>query len=153
MPIIKTENPGSYADELNKILKANNLPSIIIPDSQKIYNITPEQQTETSTQTPTIKARQDIKERRDSIGKGSVREGATNTACEAEEMGKLWKAKDIRLKLYTTKERGWPQNFGYNDLKEGLQNNSYKWTYEDINYSEEQVLYAVVEGNIKLKEC
>ena len=68
-------------------------------------------------------------------------------------MEKVWKAKDIGLKLYTTKERGWPQNFGYNDLKEGLQNNSYKWTYEDINYSEEQVLYAVVEGNIKLKEC
>ncbi|MFV0503604.1 MAG: hypothetical protein ACK5LT_06510, partial [Lachnospirales bacterium] len=33
------------------------------------------------------------------------------------------------------------------------QNNTYKWTYEDNTYPEEQVLDAIVEGNIRLKEC
>ena len=66
-----------------------------------------------------------------------------------------WKAKDIGLKLFTTEEKGWPQktHFGYKDLKDGLVNKTYKWTFDDTNYSEEEVFEAIVEGNIRLIDC
>ena len=59
------------------------------------------------------------------------------------------------MKLFTNKERGWPKQklFGYKDLKEGLQNDIYKWTYEDKTYSEDIVFNAIVEGKIRLYDC
>ena len=53
------------------------------------------------------------------------------------------------------KKKGWPQksHFGYRELKEGLEQHTYKWTYEDINYPEETVFDAIVEGNIRLIKC
>ena len=151
------EKPGSYSDELNKILQANNLPSIIVPDtpnSQDILHITPQTQ-HTQIKTKTFKIKKDSKERRDSISKGSDAEGATGISCETEEIEEVWNAQDIGLKLYTSKERGWPQGktFGNKDLEDGFKNNIYKWTYDDNTYTEEEIFTAVVQGNIRLKNC
>ena len=153
-----SENPGSYANELNKVLIANNLPTIIIPDipdSQKIYNITPETQTPTSPQTPQIKLRKQSKERRDYASKENESEGATSKVCEKIIMKDVWEAKDIGLQLFTTKERGWPQGktFGYDNLKKCLEDHTYKWTYEDSTYPEEKIYDAIVDESIRLKDC
>ncbi len=58
------ESPGCNVDELNKILKANQLRTIIIPDtpdSQHIYTNTTEQQIKTTSEVPQVKPRREKK--------------------------------------------------------------------------------------------
>ena len=151
------EKPGSYAEELNKVLKANHLPTIIIPDSpnsQDICTNTTDEQISSITEAPQARPRRERNGRKNSVGNVEIREGATSTVNEIEvEEGIM--AKDIGLKFYTTKERGWPQTirFTIKDLIDGTINNTYKFSYENKNYSEEEIFQAVQDGQIILKDC
>ncbi len=106
-------NPGCYAEQLNKILKANNRASIIIPDtpdSQQMYTNATEQQIKTTTNVPQVKPRKEIRVRKDSVGNLRDEGAVPNTDNEAEERDETIMAKDIDLKFYTNEERGWPKN-------------------------------------------
>ncbi len=66
----------------------------------------------------------------------------------------LPKESEIGLKFYTTQEKGCPQdNFTVDDLLQGIKHNKYKWTYDNVIYTEEQILEGIKDGSIKLKDC
>ncbi len=83
------ENPGKYSEELNKILEANQLPTIII-----LENSNPNKEAaEITPQNNITMARESVQA---TLGKKDTKEQAT----EAKEKG---------LTFFTTKERGWPK--------------------------------------------
>ncbi len=104
------ENPGTYEEELNKILTLNKLPSIKIPsnpNSKKILSKTSKQPEDKPVEAPHAKPRK-YRERRNSTR--SVKE-ANNEEIEKElvEMEQELlpnDSKEIGLKIYTTEERG-----------------------------------------------
>ncbi len=149
--------PGCYAEELNKILKANNLPTIVIPDtpdSQNMYTNATEQEIQNTTNAPQVKPRKERLVRRESVGNLRDEGAVANTDTETEERDETIKARDIGLKFYTNEERSWPKNkFTRNDLKEGILSNKYKFTYEDSTWTEEQIFDGIFERQIILQDC
>ncbi len=151
------ESPGCYAEELNKILKAKQLPTIIIPetpDSRHIYTNTSEQQVKNTTEIPQVKPRKERKGMKEVDGKIKEKGAVGNNENDTEQMEEAITPKDIGLKFYSNKERGWPQSrFNVRDLKEEIQSNKYKFTHENNAFQEEHILQAIEDGQILLKDC
>ncbi len=137
------EKPGTYKYELNRILKANNLPSIVIPDDTDIAsdNINAQQAAgamttdvsskEPETQIPTPA------ERKQSIPETSK--------------GKILDPGELGLELHTTKEKGCPLNFTTKALIKRIQSNTYKFKYNDSKCPEELILKKIGKGEINLQ--
>ncbi len=147
-------NPGTYSQELNKVLTANNLPNIIIPYSVNL-NINPN--TQKSHTGPQAQAMPYPKPR--SIGKSN---DAQNTQSdENEERKKETEGEDvldsteIGLHVYTTKEQGWPKaNFTIDKLVHNLRNNKFKFTYDDYSMDDERLFTLMLTNKIVYKdEC
>ncbi len=167
------ENPGSYGEELNKILTANNLPNIIIPDCPKsdtLLTVTSDQRKQKADEVMPTEIQQEPEEqsvkqklrirsrkpRKDSTSKQTESETSDvdneNTAKGTDSVTKT--AKEVGLNLYTPQERGWPEKeFTVESLVTGLRKNTYKYTYDNKNYNEEEVLQMILTGNIKLRNC
>ncbi len=146
------ESPGSYAEELNKILTLNNLPNIVVPATN-----THSKPTHPTTQTinaPETKPRR-IRERRDTERKEI--EGAASLNNEIEQMEEQLlpkKDKEIGLQVFTPESRGWPRkNFTLEELVRGFNNQTYKYTYTDSKYTEEQVMDMIRNGDITMHTC
>ena len=140
---LKTKKrPGSYADELNKVLSVNNLPNIIIPEESVEQHMGAASLEPVQVQTP--KQAQSLS-RQSSVSNISV-------SSEAASSKKL-KATDLGLKFYTTKTKGWPQNFSTVELVKGIKSKQQKWTYTNTKYDEEQILHKTEKGEIILTNC
>ncbi len=144
------ENPGSYEDELNKILKINNLPSIKIPEtpnSHKILSLQSQQQTQNTI--GTIQKKQYTQKTKEVAAKhdryNEEKDDEIDSELESMEKEILCKdAREIGLKIFTSKERGWPSDrFTTTDLLQGTEHNRYKWSYKDAKYSEEEILEMI----------
>ena len=137
------KKPGSYNYEFNRILKANNLPTIIIPpdEPEPTPNNTQTQQDEgamavdiTDPEPPT------------QIKTSKI----TRTKSTESLLGKVIDAEEIGLEFYTTKERGWPKNLSPADLISGIQAKKYKGKYTDNKLTEDQILRKTRRGEINL---
>ncbi len=84
-------------------------------------------------------------------------EGAVAINKEIEQMEEQLlpkEDKDIGLKIYTSESRGWlKKNFTFEELIQGINNHSYKYTYTDNTYTDELVLNVIGNGNITLHTC
>ncbi len=128
------EKPGSYTNELNKVLKANNLPDIIIPDEAEDNT---EQMDDGANGLNTTENLEPIIQkirisRHSSTGNLSVSQVATPA--------KKLEACELGLQFYTTKSKGWPSNFSTEDLINDIRSNKVKWKYTNNKYTEEQIL-------------
>ena len=141
------QKPGTYAKELNKILKENKLPSVIIPDEPDVTAEQPEaaatsqyktQQPESTAQTPSIS-------RQSSSSDLSVKQKTTTDS-------KL-NSKDLGLEFYTIKEKGWPQNYTTDKLIKDIRSNDVKYRYTNNKFTEEEILRKTERGEIKLSNC
>ncbi len=143
------ENPGTYAEEVNKIMAANNLPTMIIPDmpdSTKIFNLAGEAERRSRSQG----RKRSISKKKENIEEMSL----YTEISEAEKTETPMEAKDIDLHIYTSKETGWPKkNITAEDLVKGFQHNKYKYTYRDHKYTENQIINMIKNKEITLKEC
>lgn len=147
------ENPGCYSEELNKILKANNLPNIIIPEETSPDQVEDVQVREMAP--PPIKERKVKGAEKESVGRKDTEEKDIET-----EIGKLeqliypLEAKNIGLQFFTSRDRGWPErNFTVKDLIQGMRQNKFKWTYNESKFSEEKIMDMIIKEEIDLNNC
>ena len=71
---------------------------------------------------------------------------------EREEDVVDWK--DLGLKLYTTKEMGWPvENYTVKDLVSDLRSDIYKFTLEEERLNEDDIYKMILAYTIILKGC
>ncbi len=107
---IRKGQDHNYEVELNKVLKANNLPSITIPNenlAQSVEGAMSLPLAHEVTSTP-----QQGLSRQSSLSNLTARgEGATSKKLKACVLG---------LKFYTTKTSEWPSNFSTEDLVKGI---------------------------------
>ena len=62
--------------------------------------------------------------------------------------------KDLGLKLYTTKEMGWPVgNYTVKDLVSDLRSDIYKFTLEEERLNEDDIYKMILAYTIILKGC
>ncbi len=122
------KKPSTYKYELNKVLKANNLPTIIIPDEVEAVGATATDETEILLKTKQVTPKLPRQ---------------NSSVCKLD-------SKDLGLQFYTTKDRGWPKTLPNAELVTGIQNKKYKWKYTDEKYTEEQILKKIGRGEIIL---
>ena len=120
------ETPGTYAEELNKVLTANKLPSIIIPEtteSTEIRDNAEGNERSKSKSRSRSKCRKTSKPRKN----GNEEEITIDQEIEEAVRDKTPKeAMDIDLQFYTPKDIGWPpKNFNAQGLLSGIQQNKY----------------------------
>ncbi|MPC84372.1 hypothetical protein E2C01_079110 [Portunus trituberculatus] len=149
-------NPGSYNDELNKLLKLNNLPSIILPPnppSKSIMN--PKADHEIIT-----KEVQVANEPEEETEIEEIEEEAEETLLSTQATGKLKlpqptpspkiQGKNIGLKLITKRTAGWPEDLDPAELKNDIKKGIYKFTYTSTAYSDEEILSLIAMDKINL---
>ncbi len=138
------ERPGSYASELSKILRANNLPNIIIPEDTDLYtqqmNLQPDVGA-TSQATAQLKPKPSVRK--------LSNQGALNTSHDSLSIMNI-DAKDLGLEFYTSKDNGRPENFSTEELVKGIFSNKYKFTNK--RFTEEQVLKKTQRGEINISD-
>lgn len=128
---LNTANPGCYKEELNKGLKANNLPTIktpTIPNSKKVLKaLMPE-------------AEQKEEENREIV--------ITQEEQTLEE-------KEIGLKIFTSRTTGWPKTtITPKHITEGIRKGTYKYTYTYPNIDENEMLKLLTKSCINInREC
>ena len=150
------ENPGTYATKLNKILTANNLPNLIIPDPSETSNTVIEDEQE-SQAIALAKDPVTLPRRKKSTSKaGRETESDMSDAeyREHENAEETIEAKAIDLQLYTTEEKKWPaKTFTLKSLVNDLQSNKYKFTYKDSRLTKEQIYDMLLNNKIILRGC
>ena len=148
-------NPGTYAEELNKTLTLNGLPNIKIPGDDDPGNTNTNNIQIPSTNP--INTSQNVQEsNKEEAAPNNKQLGNMEEQLQPnmEEQIQPKEAKDIGLKLFTTNDRGWPRtNFTRVDLINGIYKKIYKWTFEDANYTDNHILKLITEGSIKLNDC
>ncbi len=134
-------NPGTYKYELNRVLKANNLPTIIIPDDENETNEGITQKQTSSTQN---------KAQTEPTNTSNLKQVQSTDSLPGENI----EPEEIGLELYTSKEKGWPKNISITELITGLQQKVYKGKYSDSKLTEDQVMRKIRRNEINLnKNC
>ncbi len=139
------QNPGTYSYELNKVLKANSLPTIIIPDdSDKTTGSLYTEQSIGAISTDVESVESEIRATTPNLSRQSSSESMKEKKLDSTAIG---------LEFYTIREKGWPKNCTTEDIVKGIQNNKFKFRYTDNKFSEEQILRKTRKGEIKLSNC
>ena len=155
---LNSVNPGTFNIELQKLYKANNLPTIIIPEdppSKLILNLNQQAQTNTNSQKNTQtqpRHRQATQQQSNNTAPEPERE---NTQRE-EEIPALEQLKgtEIGLQIITKKSEGWPREIlNIRTLKKGMENGLYKWRYTNTAYSEQEIYHYICNNEISLNNC
>ena len=101
--VMNMAEPGTYAIELNKILKLNNLPCINAPQnppSKKIF-------------TTVTQIEEDNKQEEENIEENEAEEQVTENEDrimkKTDQTKQILKGKNIGLMIYTPKSTGWPK--------------------------------------------
>ncbi len=140
-------NPGTYSDELNKVLTANNLPNIIIPNFNQS-----QQQSHTPSQVQAVPAAQP-RSRGVPIKTQRAQNETEVEKTQQETVKDILEADEIGLHIYTTKEQGWPKgDFTIDKLVYNLRNNKYKFTYDDYSLDDEKLFNLMLTNKIKYKD-
>ncbi|MPC42883.1 hypothetical protein E2C01_036514 [Portunus trituberculatus] len=137
-------NPGSYNDELNKVFKLNNLPSINLPlnpPSKNILSLTAECKTNTNEDQVASEPDEEleeeieveeIEENEDSLSTTQAREKIKPP--QPTPTPKI-QGKNIGLKLITKRTAGWPDELEPTELKNSIKKGIYKFTYTSTAYT------------------
>ena len=143
------QNPGTYAMELNRTLKANNLPTIIIPEDletndSQVYTTQQTGATASEVTQTAVPEKEKVKptaSRRNSIGTPQQ----SNESTTYESTTHKITAAELGLEFYTPMSKRWPKNFSTTALTEEIRKGKIKWKYTNENYTE--------KGEILLTGC
>ena len=155
--LINIAKPGSYNTEMNKVLKLNNLPAIILPDNPpsseiitkaKIINESPEENVEVNTmeeeEIMTVNKNTKEKEAED-INRSEIEKIPQLEQINGAELG---------LNIVTSESEGWPKTtLTAKHITKGLLQCKYKWIYTNNKYSEGELLRLLNNNEINLNNC
>ena len=148
-------NPGTFNAELQKLYKANGLPTIIIPEdppSRQILNLNSQIDYTGKTQVLEPTEATPANQNMNPNGKHRQPESSTN-----EEMPTLEQidGRSVGLQIITKSSTGWPQNesLSLRRLKEGLEKGTYKWTYSNNSYPEAELYQNIINNEVNFESC
>lgn len=62
-------------------------------------------------------------------------------------------SKQIGLKIYTAKSKGWPRVITKGRILEGIEDGTYKWSYQHTELNEHEVMGKLIFNQIDLEDC
>ncbi|MPC56774.1 hypothetical protein E2C01_050739 [Portunus trituberculatus] len=161
----------SFAAELNKLYKANDLPIIIIPEdppSTAILNImTKNTSDNTSTKCNTAVPTQPNTNTNNTPSRTSkkaldniplIQNTSTTTVnnTQQEDMPVLEKISGTQLgiPIITKKSEGWLKDtFSLNYLKSAIDKSRFKWRFNNTVYNEKEIYVHLINNGIDLANC
>lgn len=144
--------PGTYNIEMNKLLKANNLPTVNLPDNPPSFEIInmAHSKVNKATEPDTNKATNQEQRVENTTEKEEV--GATTE--KETPSNKELDGKDLGLEIFSKQSEGFPQeNFSLKALTKGMLKGTYKWTYSNGRYTEDEILKHLNNNEISLRDC
>lgn len=152
---------GSYNVESNRLLKANNLPSVVLPDNPPSQELINTSQKVPATQEPTITKPSTSKQNQQAEPEESTEE-ETSDESETDEGTqshtetpalKPIKGEDIGLQIYAKQSEPFPKKgLDLKKLTTGMLRGTYKWTYTFDKFREEDVLRHLNNNEISLRD-
>ena len=164
--VINMANPGTYNEELNKVLKMNNLPTVNFPKnppsnkflaSAANVNLGNQEEEKDKNDDEVGKEKDTNKEAKTTVEKEREEEEEESEMEEDVEVvdtqqGKQMSGRTIGLQIITKKSTGWPKGTLFlKDIVEGIDNGKYKFVYTDADYEEDEVLNLINNQQIDLK--
>lgn len=146
--------PGSYNLEMNKLLKANNLPQVNLPDnppSFQIINMAQEKLSDTNSSAQSKETNNEQTNESTTTGGKAEKEVETRKETTAE---KEFDGKDLGLEIFCKESEPFPtENFRLKALTKGLLKGIYKWTYNNGRYTEDEIVRHLNNNEIRLRDC
>ncbi|MPC78905.1 hypothetical protein E2C01_073410 [Portunus trituberculatus] len=163
---LNSVNPGSFSKELNKPYKANNLPTIIIPEdppSSGILNLMPQHTLDTTTSEyleTTINTNtapsQTITRNLETNATISNKHMPIPTNIQTEDMPTLEKLPGAQLgmQIITKKSEGWlKETFSLNYLETAIDMGKFKWRFTTTAHTEQKIYNCLINNEIDLSNC
>ncbi len=152
--LINSINPGSYSDDLNRALKLNNLPPVILPDnppSKQTLNLTNEKQTAVPQENTQTNVNTHSQEAPNTAQHTQVDQNTTQQGTEMPPLKKI-PGHAIGLQIITRKSEGWPKGttLSLRSIKTGIYTGMYKWRYTYAAYNEQEILLYLQNNDIDL---
>lgn len=70
-----------------------------------------------------------------------------------QQISKKLHSRDIQLEIITRESNGWPENINLSQLTLGIENETYKYTYNEDMLNPEDVIDLLRKGEIILENC
>lgn len=157
---INIATPGSYATELNKVLKLNNLPEIKIPEDPPSTQIIIKAQEAENAETERDINKQEENKIIEEKSQHRMQEDSDKTielrkeVQEKQKNQRMIKGGEIGLNIYTTKSEGWPKTtLTKKNLLRGIEENKYKYTYTNEMMEDEEIMNLIKSNEIDLTDC
>ena len=166
--LVNLGKPGSFNKETNQLLKLNNLPTIILPDnpdSAAILNsgggtaveeILKEKDSEIKTSKIVNQSQEVevIKPRHQQQNNNTSQEEEEEVEVEMPQLEKIT-GSNIGLQIITKSSVGWPQDtvLSLRRLREGFENDIYKWCYTDNSFLEESIFKCIINNEVDFDNC
>ncbi|ORD93408.1 hypothetical protein ECANGB1_2305 [Enterospora canceri] len=146
--------PGTYNDEINKVFKLNNLPSIILPEnppSADIFSMTTTiPQDNTAEETPLAATGATAKQTKTQETQNTINEDVQDSPPTPTQI----KGSQLGLQIITRKSEGWPKHeLNVQHIKFGIDTGLYKWRYTCAAYEEQELYIYITNNEVDLVNC
>ena len=142
--------PGSFEKELNATLKINNLPEIKIPtppNSSKLLSTLAQNEDQERNMEAEINVPQTNNQEQQQLQQQKVYE--EQTVCTGRQLA----SEDIQLQFFTKESNGWPKDLTITNLSKGIEEEHYKYTYDENTLEPHEVITLMKRGQINLQNC
>lgn len=140
--------PGSFEKELNATLKENNLPAIKIPNTPNSSKLLA-----TLAQTEQRDRNQEKEMEEMETPKRNQQPQQQQEEDQVENTERQLRSEDIQLEFYTKESNGWPEDLTITQLAEGVEEEKYKFTYNEDTLEPEEIIILMKRGKINLGNC
>ena len=140
--------PGCFESELKATFEINNLPAIKIPRAPNSVKLL-------ATMTE-LEKKTDVMDTAEAQASKQAESSPTHEESSpkpVQQISKKLHSRDIQLEIITRESNGWPENINLSQLTLGIENETYKYTYNEDMLNPEDVKDLLRKGEIILENC
>lgn len=154
--LMNVVEPGSYEKELNATLKENKLPQIKIPktpNSSKLLSLLADTEKLSLMETEELLTDTQTDQQQNVITLDTHTQQVSTKQKTQTNTKKQLDSDEIELKIITRESQGWPEDITMGHLIKGIEDGTYKFTYNEPTMESHEVIGLIKKGDIVLKDC
>lgn len=154
--LMNVVEPGSYEKELNATLKENKLPQIKIPktpNSSKLLSLLADTEKLSLMETEELLTDTQTDQQQNVTTLDTHTQQVSTKQKTQTNTKKQLDSDEIELKIITRESQGWPKNITMGHLIKGIEDGTYKYTYNEPTMESHEVIGLIKKGDIVLEDC
>ena len=145
-----SNKPGTFNDEVNKVFKLNNLPSIILPNNPPSVEILNLPATSTTTSHESLQSQNTATNNIET----HIVEETTHASEDTLPPPTQMQGTQLGVQIITKRSVGWPKGeLKIRNIIDGIESGKYKWRYTSTAYEEEEIYNYMRNNDIDLSNC